>query len=191
MRLPFVPHLLQEWLPPDRFFQTVCAPESSHLRDALSCTSSLTHYLEQHSGQTVKIRLDSQEPVLEREESSIVWQGYHTLPLEGTVLSRNVWLVLAGRERLFAHSEVAIFDLSAEERAVIERGEEPLGSHFLERGCLVARSRLELTGAIIPDLAHRLDQESDTLYWCRRSLFHVNQGIRARIFEIYLPPLLP
>lgn len=190
MPLPFFPRLLRDWLPPERFFQMSGVPDSPRLHAALNCMGSLTRHLEEQTGQTVRIRLESQGPILASEEDSILWDSEHALPPDGTILSRNAWLILAGRERLFAHSQVVMVALPMEAREAVERGEEPLGSLFLEREGCVERSGLELARAYVPDLAHRLGQETDTLYWCRRSLFCVNHVTRARILEIFLPSLM-
>ena len=191
MPIPFFPRLLEDWLPPERLFQTSALPDSPRLCAALNCTGSLTRYLQEQTGQTVRIRLESQEPMLEEgEEDALLWDTCHTLPPDSKILARNAWLVLADQEWLFAHSQVAMAALPIEAREAIEQGEEPLGSLFLEREGSVERSGLELARAYIPDLAHHLGQQTDSIYWCRRSLFCVNHGIHARIFEIFLPALL-
>lgn len=191
MSVPFLLQPLEAWSSPEHLFQTFRAPDASSLRAALVCMGSLTRHLEAQSGQTVHIRLENQTHLSAWKEDAILWDTQHTLPPESDVLSRNAWLVLAHQERVFAHSQVALTHVSREAREAIERGQEPLGSLFLAHEGPVDRSSLELTLASIPELARRLDQEMDTRYWCRRSLFHVNHGIRARILEIFLPPLLP
>ena len=190
MSQPFLPHLLHGWLPPDAFFQQFGAPESPRLRAALSCTDSLTRYLEQQTRQIVRIRLESQTPVVDGEENSL-WDHQQQLPPDSAILARSVWLLLGDQPWLYAHSQVAMDQLSAAAMAAIERGDEPLGSLFLEREGCVQRTDLELAIAHIPDLARHLGEDEQQAYWCRRSLFRVNQNVRARIYEIFLPALLP
>lgn len=189
MSLPFAVQLFEKWLPPDRFFQTAAAPRSLPLRAALACVGSLTRYLEEQTGQTVKIRLESQERITYPETGSPLWDQRHQLSTQGTLLSRNAWLILADQERIFAHSQIVMRALPEEIQSKIERGKEPLGALFLERQEPVERTDLEVAGAYLPALAHRLGQEHHTLYPCRRSLFRVNRTVRARIVEIFLPSL--
>lgn len=191
MLQPFLPHLLKGWLPPDAFFKQFGAPHSPHLRAALCCTDSLTRHMEAQTQQTVRVRLESQTPVLDGEEHSILWDKQQQLPPESIILARSVWLLLHDKPWLYAHSQVAIDQLSTAARTAIEQGEEPLGSLFIEHEGRVARTDLELAEAHIPDLAAQLGHQHNHCYWCRRSLFRVNQEIRARIFEIFLPVLLP
>lgn len=190
MSLPFIPRLTRGWLPPERFFKTFGEPNSSRLRVALSCTGSLTRHLEKQTGQTVQVRLESQAEVLAWEELSLLWDRCYFLPPESNILSRNAWLLFSGQVRIFAHSQVAVTKLPQKTREAIEQGDEPLGPLFLEREASVARTELELATAHVASLAQHLGQNMDTLYWCRRSLFRVNNDIRARIFEIFLPDLL-
>lgn len=187
----FLPHLLKGWLPPDAFFKQFGAPPSPRLRAALCCTDSLTRYMEKETRQTVRVRLESQTPVSGGQEHSVLWDRQQQLPPESIILSRRVWLLLEDRAWLYAHSQVAIDQLSTAARVAIEQGEEPLGTLFIEHEGRVARTDLELAEAYIPDLAAQLGHARDHCYWCRRSLFRVNHEIRARIFEIFLPVVLP
>ena len=193
MSQPFLPQLLRGWLPPERYFRQFGAPVSLRLRGALSCTESLTRYMEEQTGQGVQVRLESQTPLVNGPWDAILWDHQQRLPPDSVILARSAWLHLAEREWLYAyaHSQVAVDHLSAAARAAIERGEEPLGSLFLEREGPVERTDLELAEAHVPELACHLGHASDRLYWCRRSLFRVNRVIRARIFEIFLPDLWP
>ena len=190
MPQPFLPQLLKGWLPPEAFFQQFGAPESLGVRGALSCTDSLTRYLEEQTQQTVRIRLESQMPLVAGQGDSILWDRQQKLPANSSILARSAWLLLAQQPWLYAYSQVAVAQLSPEARGAIEQGEEPLGSLFLQRDGSVERTDLELAEARIPDLSCHLRQKDDQKYWCRRSLFRVDQVIHARIFEIFLPDLL-
>ena len=183
--LPYLPKLLQGWLPPERFFETYDGDVS--IRMALACTGSLTRYLEEQTGHMVQLKIESQELLSTWEGNARLWNKCHALPENGMMLSRNAWLLLAGQERIFAHSQVVISALPLEVKLAIEQGEEPLGSLFLEREGSVERVDLELAGAHVPDLAVRLGHKADLVFWCRRSLFCVNHQTRARILEIFLP----
>ncbi|MBF0463419.1 MAG: chorismate lyase [Magnetococcales bacterium] len=189
MSHPFLPQLIKGWLPPDLFFQQFGTPDSPRLHDALRCTSSLTRYLERQTQQTVRVRLAGQSPIVDAAGDAILWTGQQNLPAADAILVRDAWLLLADQAWIFAHSQVTVDHLAAEARAAIERGEEPLGSLFLEREGQVERTDLELALAEVPALASHLGHATGQRYWCRRSLFRVNQSIRARIFEIFLPVL--
>ena len=190
MSHPFLPHLLRGWLPPEAFFQRFGMPDSPRLCAALRCTDSLTRYLEAQTRQTVRVRIENQTPIVEAQDDAMLWHGSHGLLLpDRAMLVRNAWLLLADQAWIYAHSQVAVDHLTAEAKAAIEQGEEPLGSLFLEREGPVERTDLELAEAQVPDLARHLGQAEAQRYWCRRSLFRVNHAVRARIFEIFLPVL--
>ncbi|MEO5349625.1 MAG: chorismate pyruvate-lyase family protein [Magnetococcus sp. YQC-3] len=191
MPQPFLPNLLEAWQSPGRYFAQHGAPDSLRLRAALSCTDSLTRLLEEQTGQSVRVRLESQGPLQEGGVNSILWAKQLQLVSQSPVLARSVWLMLGEQLCLYAHSQVAVDQLSAAARRAIELGEEPLGSLFLEREGPVERTDLELAEAHVPDLSARLGHAGEQRYWCRRSLFRVNGTVRARIFEIFLPVLLP
>ncbi|MBF0401507.1 MAG: chorismate lyase [Magnetococcales bacterium] len=190
MRQPFLPQLLKGWLPVDAYFKRFGLPHSPRLQAALSCTDSLTRHLETESHQTVRVRLEHQAPMLDDADESSLWDQQQRLPPQSMILARSVWLLLEDQARLYAHSQVAIDQLSPAAKTAIEQGDEPLGSLFLAHEGKVERTDLELAEAHIPDLAARLGHESNQSYWCRRSLFRVNHEIRARIYEIFLPLLL-
>ncbi|MEO5364709.1 MAG: chorismate pyruvate-lyase family protein [Magnetococcus sp. DMHC-8] len=190
MSHPFLPQLPHDWWSPEECFRRFGLPDSLRLQGALCCTDSLTRHLEQQTGQTVSIRLESQLPVLDGQAESCLWDRQHALPPDSVILARSAWLVLGEREWVYAHSQVAVDRLPVAARAAVERGAEPLGSVFLEREGRVERTDLELTRAVVPELARHLGDGAAQTYWCRRSLFRVDQAIRARIFEIFLPDLL-
>lgn len=190
MPLPFSLQLLEGWFEPDHYFQRFGRPDSELLLDALICSGSLTRHLEGRSGQVVKIRLKKQTLIPDWLENPTLWGVRHRLPPDDRILSRNAWLELAGQDWVFAHSQVAVSGLVREARQEIELGAEPLGSLFLQREGLVEREALELAQALIPELACHIGMDEGMSFWCRRSLFRVNGIVRARILELFLPPLM-
>ncbi|MEO5340614.1 MAG: hypothetical protein H7837_08870 [Magnetococcus sp. MYC-9] len=189
MTQPYLPQILRGWLPPEQFFLQFECAISGQLRAALCCAESLTHHLQQHTEKLIRLRLESQVPIVRREGDSALWRGHRVLSVDGEFLARSAWLVVDQEVGLYAYSEIAVAELTAEARDAVVLGEEPLGSLFMEREGPVGRTELELAEATIPDLAVCLRHRPGQKYWCRRSLFQVNRMIRARIYEIFLPSL--
>ncbi|MBF0623035.1 MAG: chorismate lyase [Magnetococcales bacterium] len=155
------------------------------LMAALSCTGSLTRQLEKAWQRPVNVRLEQQKRQSGPEESTL-FDGY-ALEQSGPVLIRDAWLTVDGTDRIFAHSQILLSDLPQSIQDPLEAGEIPLGALFLQRNERVRRQQLELARARIPALAERLDVSDRTVFWCRRSLFQVETGVRARILEVFLP----
>ncbi len=188
MPLPFPMHFPHGWKPPEPFLALHGGDLGATMREALRCDDSLTRHLERLAGETARVRLESQELVPAWVEDAALWNGDQPPPA-GEVLLRNAWLELAGRDWIFAHSQVAMTDLADSARRVIDQGVEPLGSLFLERDGPVTRQGLELALAHSPALAARLEQPAERLFWCRRSRLQVNGHFRARILELFPFPL--
>ncbi len=189
MPLPFPSRFPHGWKHPDAFLAIHGGDLGQTMREALCCNDSLTRHLETLAGHSARVRLERQELVPTWEVEAALWNGNHVPPPPGEVLLRNAWLELAGRDWIFAHSQVAMSDLTTSARQVIDQGVEPLGSLFLEQDGLVSRQGLELALAHSPALAARLQQPADQLFWCRRSRLQVNGHFRARILEIFLSSL--
>ncbi|MEO5365003.1 MAG: 4-hydroxybenzoate octaprenyltransferase [Magnetococcus sp. WYHC-3] len=115
-------------------------------------------------------------------------------PQEGAEPSqqRQAWLTVRGRRRVFAHSQVLLGDLPAQEREAILAGRTPLGAVFSADGAGVSRRQMEYCLARVPGLALALGRSAQRPFWCRRSLFLVQGHVRARIVEIFLekPPMM-
>ncbi|MBF0160091.1 MAG: chorismate lyase [Magnetococcales bacterium] len=189
MSLPFVLQFRHPWQSPHPLLIQHQATLADPLRAALLHAGSLTDYLEQLWQQPVVVRLEQQQvatALAVSDSDDPVWSGYPLLDSSAGLLSRAAWLHVAGRDRLFASSQLALAGLSQSLRDRIERGQQPLGTLFLEQAASVARERLELALVTAPQLAQRLDQPAEQLFWCRRSLFYAGTA-RARIVEIFLP----
>ncbi|MBF0183849.1 MAG: chorismate lyase [Magnetococcales bacterium] len=183
----FVMQPLHGWLVPEEYFAAFGKPVRKQLCAALSCRDSLTRYLEQSGQKPVRIRVQKQAYHTIDDSDNFMWAAQQTLPIGTTILSRSAWLLQQEREQLFAYSEVVMAQLTEAARNALELGDEPLGSLFLERDGLVQRSDVQIAECRIDHPALPFTTEGQQTYWCRRSLFQVNQKIRARILEIFLP----
>ncbi|MBF0160639.1 MAG: DUF98 domain-containing protein, partial [Magnetococcales bacterium] len=175
MSLPFALQFQHGWQSPHPLLLQYQATLTEPLRASLLHTGSLTDYLEQLWQQPVVVRLEQQQVATALAVSGPddpVWSGYPLLDSSAGLLSRAAWLQVAGQDRLFASSQLALAGLSQSLRDRIERGQQPLGTLFLEQAAAVARERLELALVTAPQLAQRLDRSEEQLFWCRRSLFH-------------------
>lgn len=186
MAIPYSLQLVEGWQEPARLLDRCGAELPARCHEALAHAGSLTRYLEEEWGEQVAVRLESQNLVPGWEETPLLWNGRHNLPADGQVLLRNAWLVVGGRDLVFAHSQVALAGLADPLRLAIERGTLPLGSLFRELEEEVGRARLELALVRSPQLARQAAIAPDRLLWCRRSLLNVGRGPRARILEVFL-----
>ena len=189
MPLPFAIAFPHGWRQPEPFLAAHGDRLTGLMGEALCCNGSLTRHLEKQAGHPVRVRLEGQERIPEWAAEPALWNGGPPPSSGGDVLLRNAWLELAGRDWVFAHSQVAVAGLTDADLRVIDQGEAPLGSLFLDRDDQVRRPELELALARSPELAARLGQPPEQPFWCRRSHLQVNGIFRARILEVLLSPV--
>jgi chorismate-pyruvate lyase len=187
----FTLQLLNPWQEPDIRLKGLTAGLSPALHSALICTGSLTRHLENMLKQTVDVQIIHQDSQSDWEHNPTLWSKQHTLVAKKGVTMRSAWLQAGGENIIFAHSQLAIDNLSSSTRQAIKEGKLPLGSLLLQGENAIERQQLELAQAMIPDLADKIDGDKNRVFWCRRSLFLVNGAVSARIIEIFLTDLVP
>ncbi|MBF0124142.1 MAG: chorismate lyase [Magnetococcales bacterium] len=185
MSLPFTLQFHHHWHSPPRLLEQHHERVPERLEAALLYTGSLTGYLERLWQQPVVVHLQRQYIQATLDDDERLWSGYPPLDCAVGVLSRVAWLQVAGQERLVAASQLSLAGLPESLRGEIENGQRPLGALFLEQAAEVARDHLQLALARAPELAQRLGEPSEQLFWCRRSLFRAGEA-RARIIEVFL-----
>ncbi|MBF0194559.1 MAG: chorismate lyase [Magnetococcales bacterium] len=178
--------LLNPWQQPEVLLENPALGCSADLKSALKCTGSLTSHLENQFKQTVEIQLINQEHSQDWENNPNLWSKKHTFESKKGVTLRNVWLQVGGDNILFAHSQLALNSLTSSTRQDIKAGRLPLGSLLLQSENAIERQLLEISQAIIPDLATDIGSAKDRVFWCRRSLFLINGAVSARILEVFL-----
>jgi chorismate-pyruvate lyase len=178
--------LVKPWQQPDVLLDNPSIECSPNLHSTLKCTGSLTSHLENQFKQTVEIQLINQEHHQDWEENPNLWSKQHTFDAKKGVTIRNVWLQVGGENILFAHSQLALNSLTASTSHDIKEGRLPLGSLLLQSENAIERQLLEITQAVIPDLAIDIGSDEDRVFWCRRSLFLINGAVSARILEVFL-----
>ncbi|MBF0096127.1 MAG: hypothetical protein HQM04_07200 [Magnetococcales bacterium] len=184
---PYALKLLHDWQEPERYFACHASPHSMRLRAALCCLDSLTLHLQQSAKIPIQVRIEKQYRLPNGSAGSNVWwSGQRLLPVSMPILSRTAWLLQEDRELILAYSELSLQNLSDDLCTAIEEGEEPLGLLFHERSGVVERTDLQIAQANVPELALRNQEDLQTAYWCRRSIFQVNSQFRARIVELFL-----
>lgn len=182
----FTVRIQEGWLPPDDMLTRHEEGLEPVLREALACPGSLTRHLEQLWKQPVGVRLEGQSAMSGWLEDASLWNGDYQLPVRGLILHRDAWITCGGRDRVFAHSQLAVGDLSQEMRRSIDTGDRPLGAIFLEQELSVVREQLELARVQVPEVARRQGVPDQTTFWCRRSLLSVSGVLQARIMELFL-----
>ncbi|MBF0444346.1 MAG: chorismate lyase, partial [Magnetococcales bacterium] len=133
-----------------------------------------------------EIQLINQEHHQDWEDNPNLWSKQHTFKSKKGVTIRNVWLQVGGENILFAHSQLALNSLTASTRHDIKEGRLPLGSLLLQSENAIERQLLEITQAVIPELAKDIGSDEERVFWCRRSLFLINGAVSARILEVFL-----
>lgn len=183
----FSVRILEGWQPPEHLLTRHDKGMNPSLRQALACQGSLTRHMEHLWLQPVGVRLEGQSAMSGFLEDAILWNGAYQFPVRGLVLHRDAWITVGGRDRVFAHSQLAVADLPKEMRRSIDAGDRPLGAIFLEQEQTVVRESLELALTLVPEVARKQGLPDQSPFWCRRSLLRVNGQRQARIMELFLP----
>lgn len=158
------------------------------LREMLLCTESLTQRLETLFNREVTVKIEgSHLSVGEWPEECELWGCLNPPSSSSGIILRNAWLCLGSTFKLFAHSQLSMEDITLEDRQNIEKGQQALGYLFLEKNGRLEREGLCLRRAEIQNPSLFGAFNTKTTFWCRRSLFHVNGQLRARILEIFPP----
>ncbi|MBF0447702.1 MAG: chorismate lyase [Magnetococcales bacterium] len=180
---------LTPWQNSDQPFNSQPAQLSNHLRSALVCSTSLTRHLETRLKQTIEVEIIEQVNLQSWEDNPQLWGEQQDLPDPESVTYRNAWLIAGNQKLLFAHSQLVTSGLHESILKQVKEGNLPLGSLFLQHEKTIERKQLELAQARIPALATRLGEEVERTFWCRRSIFLVNNLPFARILEVFLTDL--
>ncbi|MBF0310812.1 MAG: DUF98 domain-containing protein [Magnetococcales bacterium] len=185
MLLPFDFRLREAWDDPVIALKRGDAVLTELFRGALTSTASLTRVLEESWGGPVRVRLERQRVQEELPEDGLLWGECHHLSGPGRFLLRDAWLGHGETEGMFAHSEMRVEGLSPAVLSEVNRGQSPLGLLFPEEGKRVRRLALQVTRGDSVQLTTRLGLPGPCPFWCRRSLFCVDETVVARIFELF------
>ena len=186
--IPFLLYPEQAWQEASDLMKHWPATLPRQWLEILMWKGSLTRFLENRWQCPVEVRVENQVTSSEWQAEGFFWQGYPVPSSSKQILLRNAWLHVAGRDRVFAHSQLDTSGLPCKMRDNIQNGVRPLGSLFLEQSADVRRTCLQLASIRSAELAMLTGQTPDSLFWCRRSLFQAGHA-QARIVEIFLAPL--
>ncbi|MBF0148235.1 MAG: chorismate lyase [Magnetococcales bacterium] len=180
---------LDAWSDPDRLIADQGTHLSSLLQDLLTWRGSLTQRLENRMGKKVELQLISHDHVHSWPDDGDVWKGSDAFDPDTAMLVRNAWLVLGGNRLVFAHSQIVIDNLPESDYHSIKAGNQALGYLFIANNGQLTRKDLQLNRILLSDSPLFSDFRTMNPCWCRRSLFHVNDVLLARIIEIF-PPVI-
>lgn len=181
---------LDPWCPPDDLLSQEGQHLEPPLRDLLQWRGSLTQRLEDIIGQRVELQLINHAHLSSWPNDDGVWPDPTSATAAGAILVRNAWLVLGGKRIVFAHSQIVLSDLPEADRQSIVAGHQALGYFFMEKNSQLKRENLQLNRMICQNSPILSQFCGANPCWCRRSMFYVNDLLRARILEIF-PSVLP
>lgn len=186
MPLPFSAQFLDPWQTPSSLLHERGGNLSPLFKGLLLWDGSLTQRLEEMFNHPVAVRVDGQIFVPEWLQEPEIWGSDSLPPTKNGILLRDAWLIAGNGFRVFAHSQLSVDKLAQANIQAIQRGAQPLGYLFLEQNDRMERKQLALCRITMPNPEKSIDKTDMAVFWCRRSLFHVNGNLRARILEIFL-----
>ncbi|MBF0605890.1 MAG: chorismate lyase [Nitrospirae bacterium] len=181
---------LDPWQTPDSLLSQKGEHLEPPLRDLLRWRGSLTQRLEDSIGQRVELQLINHTHLSSWPNDDRIWPECNISLSADAILIRNAWLVLGGHRVVFAHSQIVLSDLPESDRRTIVAGHQALGYFFMEQNSQLKREHLQLNRMVSQNSPIFSDFAGTQPCWCRRSMFYVNDLLRARILEIF-PPVLP
>ncbi|HIJ85217.1 MAG: chorismate lyase [Magnetococcales bacterium] len=181
---------IDPWSEPDQLLAAWGENLSPSLRELLTWRGSLTQRLEDIIGERVELQLINHENQSSWPQNTPFWTQPDANELGVDILIRDAWLVLDGNRYVFAHSEIVLNDLPVSDRQAIMAGDQALGYFFMEKNGRLKREWLQLRRIFTQNSSNFLKFGGTAPCWCRRSMFHVNERLRARIVEIF-PSVLP
>ncbi|MBF0347826.1 MAG: chorismate lyase [Magnetococcales bacterium] len=181
---------LDSWSDPDQLIAQKGIGLSPPLQDLLRWRGSLTQRLQDIIGERVELQLINHDRKSSWPNDDCFWPRMDPSPCHGDVLIRNAWLVLGGHRMVFAHSQILLDGLPDSDRCAIAAGNLALGYLFMEKNGLLKRENLQVNRVSCHHFNLLATFGGGQPCWCRRSMFHVNDDLRARILEIF-PSALP
>lgn len=151
---------------------------------------SLTNFLEALNQSPVDVEIKSRETrKMEKEEAT-----YLEIGAVENAITRDVWLMQAGKKLVYARSIFPLHDL---DRHFVERiavGIEPIGKSLMGQGFLSSKDKLEICAVHCKDVNDALELAPQTILWAKHYRLIAQAGsagkkITTSITEIFSPEL--